>query len=94
MCRGIEDGLLEVNLAVAERPLRLALRGFQRRLQLLRGVHQAHAFAATTCRRFQHHGIADLRGDIPGLLHRLQGPGSTGHKRHTGLLHLLAGAGL
>ena len=39
----VDDGLLEVNFAVSESPLRLALRGFQRGLQLLRGVHQAHA---------------------------------------------------
>ena len=35
---GIEDGLLEVNFAVAERPLRLALRRFQRRIATPRAL--------------------------------------------------------
>ena len=31
-------------------------------------MHQAHAFAAATGGRLQHHRIADFRGNLLGLL--------------------------
>ena len=91
---GVENGFLQINFAVSESPLRLALCRFQRGLQLLRRTHQSHPFAAAARRRLQHDGIADVRRHFPGLLDGLQSVGSSRHERHAGLFHLLAGAGL
>ncbi len=60
----IDDSLFDIDFAVAERTLCLALRGFERRTKLRRGMNQAHALAAAAGRGFQHYGIADARGNF------------------------------
>ncbi len=54
--------LFEVDLVVAERGFRLAPRRGDHLDQLRRIVDDAHAAAATTPARLEHHGITDLRG--------------------------------
>jgi len=56
----LHDGLLDVNGIVAESLARFALRLFERRGQGIGVLDQAHAFTAPTCRRLEHHRIADL----------------------------------
>ena len=70
--------LLQVELAVAERRLRLGARHRHRRRQLRRGVHHLHAAAAAAGRRLDQHRIADGLGDRARLvlvLHRAVGAG-------------------
>ncbi len=77
------DEFLDEDAVVAEGVLRLVLR----RLETFAGFFgipgNAHALAAAAGRRLDHHGIADLIGD----LHRLVGIGNqahmAGHGRNT-----------
>ncbi len=78
------DEFLDEDAVVAEGVLRLVLR----RLETFAGFFgipgNAHALAAAAGRGLDHHGIADLIGD----LHRLVGIGNqahmAGHRRNTG----------
>ncbi len=91
---GIDDGLLDVDFVVSEGALGLALSGLKGRLQFLRGVHQAHAFAAASGSRFQHYREADFFRDLPGLLSGFNSLRSARHEGNAGNFHVLAGAGL
>ena len=88
----IDDGLLDVNFAVTERPLGFAARRIERRLKLFASVDQSHAFAAAARSRFQHHWIANSRGNLLCLLKRLDSTRCAGHERNAGLFHGLARA--
>ena len=57
-------------------------------------MHQPHAFAATTRRGLQHHGIANSRSHLLGFLERLHPARCAGHERHARLLHGLPRARL
>ncbi len=64
----VGDELLDEHAVVAERALRLR-RGAREALRdLLAGMGDAHALAAATGGRLDHHGIADPVGDAHGLL--------------------------
>ena len=90
----IDDGFLDIHFAIAEGALRLALGAFQRGFQVLRLMHQPHAFAAAPGRGFQHDGISNAFRDALGFFKRFQSAGSTRHQRHAGFLHCLPGPGL
>ena len=64
----VDDGLFDVDFAIAEGTLGFAAGGVERRLQLLGSVYQPHALAAAASGRFQHHRIANLCGNLLGLL--------------------------
>ena len=57
---GINDRLLDVNFAVAERPLGFAAGRFESRLQVRLGMNQPHAFSTTAGGRLQHHRVTDF----------------------------------
>ena len=57
----VDDRLLDVDLAIAERPLCFALGRFQHRLQFPWSIYQSHAFAAAAGHRLEHHWITELR---------------------------------
>ena len=90
---GIDDRFFDIDFAVAERTLRLALRRFERGTKFLASVHQAHAFAAAAGRGFQHHRVADALGDLFAFFGRGEAARGSGNKRHAGFFHLLPGAG-
>src|ERR1035438_4747793 len=87
---GIDDRLLDINFAVAERSFRFAARTFERRPQLFGRVDEAHALSTASSGRFQHHGIADARGDLFGLLERFEATRRARHERNARALHRLA----
>src|SRR5450631_4927632 len=64
---GIDDRLLDINFAVAERSFRFAARTFESRPQLSGRVDEAHALSTASSGGFQHHGIADAGRDLFGL---------------------------
>ena len=68
MWRGIDDELLDEHAVVAERGLGLRLREGEAFLHFLAVEGDAHALAAAAGRGLDHHGIADLVGDLDGVL--------------------------
>ena len=90
---GINDRFLDINFAVSERTLCLALGGFERGAQFLAGVHQAHSFAASAGRGLQHDRIADALGDLLAFFGRSKAARSSGNEGNASLFHLLPGAG-
>ncbi len=90
----VDDRFLDINFAIAKRPLRLAARAFERRLEVVGGVDKTHAFATTACGGFQHDRITDARGHFLCLLEGLEASRCAGHKRNACAFHGLAGAGL
>src|SRR5208282_3471972 len=89
----IDDRLLDIDFAVAERTLRFALRRFERGTKFLARVHQAHAFATPASRCLQHHGVADALRDFFAFFGRGEAARGSGNKRYAGFFHLLTGAG-
>ncbi len=49
---GIDDRFFDINLAITEGTLRLALGGFEGGTEFIAGVHEAHAFSAAAGCRF------------------------------------------
>ena len=62
MWRGRGDIFLDQHARIAEGGLRLALRGFQRGLEVGVALDLAHALAAAAGHRLDQHRIADLVG--------------------------------
>src|SRR5580658_10954355 len=77
----IDDGLFDIDFAIAERTLCLALGRFERGTKLLARVHEAHAFATAASRGFQHHGVADALGDLLALFGGGEAARSSRNKR-------------
>ena len=91
---GIDDRLLDINFAVAERTLRLALRRFQRGTKFLAAL----APGACPCRRRRPRLSASpdsrrLLGHFFASSGEAKPARSSGHKGNARFLHLLAGAG-
>ena len=86
--------LLDVNVADAERRFGLPLRRFQRRRQLLRRAHDAHAASAAAGRGLHDHRIADVlaRPSVPAP--RIDRAVTARQNRHARLLHRSARARL
>ena len=84
---GLDDRLLEVDGAVAERGGRLGARQPERRLELSRGRHEPHALPAAAPGRLDHHREAQVLRGPAGLRirsHRFRGPGHDRHARLDG----------
>jgi hypothetical protein len=90
---GVDDGFFDIDFAVSERTLCLALGGFQRRAQFLPRVHQSHALATAAGRGFQHDGIANAFGDFFAFLSRSEASRRSWNKWNAGFFHLPPGAG-
>src|SRR6202043_1420435 len=65
---GLDEVLLEIDPAVAERLLRFLAGGRELALDLALGRDDAHAAAAAAGRRLEDDRIADLGGQLPRLL--------------------------
>lgn len=81
MCRA-RDEALQIDAAVAERGLRLALRERQLGLELRRIVRDANAAPAAAGGRLDHDRIADARGHVARGVERLHDAVAAGHRRH------------
>ena len=88
------DVLLDVDVTVAERRFRLALRGLERLAHLAGVADDPHAAAAAAGDRLDDHREAQLAGDLEGLLFAVDRPVAAGQDRHAGLLHRAPRAGL
>ena len=64
----MQDHLLDVDAAVAERGGRLARGSPECRLEVLGRRHPAHTLAAASGDGLQHHRVAELLRPGPGLL--------------------------
>src|SRR5580700_9547946 len=89
----IDDGLFDIDFAIAKRTLRLALGRCERGTKFLARIDQAHTFATATSRGFQHYGIADALRNLLALFGRGKAARSSRNKRDAGFFHLLASAG-
>ena len=85
---------LEVDGVVGEELLALARGALERLLELVGLLGDAEALAAAAARGLDRDRVADVLGDLLGVLERLDRLGGAGHDRHAGALHQLAGAGL
>ena len=65
---GVDDELLDEDAVVAERRRRFRLRPGEALGDLTGRMGDAHALAAAAGRGLDHHGIADLVGDLDGVL--------------------------
>ncbi len=90
----VDDDLLQVQPAVAERRLGLGRGRRVGRLELRRLGDRAHAAPAAARGRLEQHRIADLAGDPAGLVHAGQAALGAGHERHAGRAHGALGEGL
>ena len=91
---GAGDELFEEGVRVAERLARLALGGFERVLQLVRGVDDTHAAAAAAHRRLHDDRVAELLGERCRFLDGRHRPVGAGEDRHVGVLGDPAGGDL
>ena len=91
---GVEDQLFQVHLPVAEAGDGLGLGGLVGPLQLLGGVHLAHAPASAAGGGLEQDGVSHLLSQLPGLLDALQGAVRAGHHGHPRLLGQGAGGRL
>ena len=80
----IGDELLDEHAVVAEARLRLGASARKSFLDLGAAVGDAHTLAAAARRRLDHHRIADLVGDLFGLLVVLDHAEKAGHGRDLG----------
>ena len=85
---------LEVDGVVGEELLALARGALEGVLELGLLQRDAEALAAAAARGLDGDRVADLLGDLLGLLERLDRVGGARDDRHAGVLHQLAGAGL
>ena len=88
------DVLLDVDVADTEGGLGLALRGLDCLHQFARRAHDAHAASAAAGGGLDDDRIADLLGDLEGLLLALDRAVATRQDRHARLLHHATCAGL
>ena len=80
----IDDEFLDEHAVVAERRLRLRLGAREAFGDFVARMGDAHALAAAAGRRLDHHGIADLVGDLGGVLGALDHAEIAGHGRDLG----------
>ncbi len=85
-----DERLLEVEVAVAERGLRLGGRGLEGVVELGRVGDEPHPLAAAAGRRLQQHRVAELGGRGPRLGERRRAVGA-GDERHVGGAQLVLG---
>ncbi len=82
---GIDDEFLDEHAIVAERRLRLGLGEVEAFSDLSLRMRDAHALATAAGGGLDHHGIADLVGDLDGVLVVLDHAEMTGNGRDLGL---------
>ena len=92
MWRGVSTYFSISTRASPNAALRLALRGFERRLELGVALDPAHALAAAAGHRLDQHRIADLVGLALQEFRLLHLAVIARHHRHAGLLHQRLGA--
>ena len=86
---------LDVDGRVGEELLALARRALERLLELVLGLGDAEALAATPARGLDGHRVADrVRDHLAGVVDGLDRVGGAGHDRNAGLGHDLARSGL
>src|SRR5215467_2914787 len=81
------DVLLEVDVGDAEGGLSLALGRLERVREFRRVFDDAHAAAAAAGRRLDDDGIADILGDLDGLVFALDWTVAPWQNRHAGFAH-------
>ncbi len=90
----LEHVFLDQHARIAERRLRLALRGRQRLGQVRLALDHLHALAAATGGGLEQHRVADLfRGSTEGF-HVLRFAVVARYQRHAGFFHQRLGGGL
>ena len=94
MWRGAIDVLLDVDVANAEGRFRFALRGLERRPELVGRLDDPHAAAAAAGRGLDDHRVADLARDLEPLLLRIDRTVAAGQDRDARLPHRAARARL
>ena len=91
---GVFEVALDVDAVVGEELHAFATGAFVGLLEVVRGQGDTEALAATATDGLAGDRISGGIGLGAGLIEVLGGFGGTGHDRHTGLLHDLAGLGL
>jgi hypothetical protein len=86
---GVVEVLLDVDVAVAEGGLGLALRGAKVRAELVGVAHHAHAAAAAAGHRLDDHRVSDALGDLERRLFAVDRPIAPWQHRKARLLHRL-----
>src|SRR5690242_18472337 len=66
----VGNGLLEINLIIPECAQRFTAGGFESGAQFGFAGYEAHAFAASSGCRLEHHGISKLARELAGFLER------------------------
>ena len=86
------DVLLDQHAGIAERALRLALRGFERGVEIGVLVDAPHALAAAAGHRLDQQRVAELVGFLLEEFRLLPLAVIAGHHRHAGFFHQRLGA--
>ena len=78
----IDDEFFNEDAIITKGAFRFRLGARKTFRDFILAIGNAHAFAAATSRRFDHHRIADLIGDLHRMIGILNHTEITGHGRH------------